>query len=81
MGAEYLPFLAANAQALAEARSEVVVTLRGQQYRQAPFGYQGKCYADLRARWAALPDESQDSLRPPLEATGCLDWLDRSHLK
>lgn len=75
VGAEYLPFLAANARALADGAAEVVVSIRGQEYRQAPFAYQGKCWAEIRRRWAELPGEAQASLRPLLESTGCLGWL------
>jgi glutathione S-transferase len=53
----YLPFLAENARALAEGRSEFSLTLLGCPYAQAPFGYQGKCLAVLRQAFAALPDE------------------------
>lgn len=79
IGAEYLPFLAANAQALADGNAEVVVSLRGHEYRQTPFGYQGKCYTELRARWAALPSEWQTALHALLESTGCLPWLSGAH--
>ena len=75
VGAEYLPFLSANQQALAEGRSELVVSIRGQEYRQAPFAYQAKCAAELKRRWAALPGESRQALGPLLEEAGCASWF------
>jgi len=75
VGAEYLPFLQANAQALAAGSTQVELTIRGQQYRQAPFAYQGKCYADLCQRWSALDTAVQERLAPVLERTGCLSSL------
>jgi glutathione S-transferase len=53
----YLPFLAANAKALAAGEPEVRLTLMGRPYAQAPFGYQGKCLAVLREAFAALAPE------------------------
>ena len=57
----YLPFLAENARALADGRGEVRLTLRGHPYVQAPFGYQAKCLAALKAAFAALqpPDKTR----------------------
>ncbi|ROH86507.1 glutathione S-transferase [Stagnimonas aquatica] len=77
IGAEYLPFLSANQQALAAGRSELVANIRGQEFRQAPFGYQEKCRAELLRRWALLPAESRQALRPVLEAAACVDWFER----
>lgn len=75
VGAEYLPFLSANAAALAAGQSELVVRLHGHEYRQAPFAYQAKCAAGLRARWAGLSDEAREALRPVLEPAGCWAWF------
>lgn len=77
VGAEYLPFLSANQQALAEGKSELVVSLRGHEYRQAPFAYQEKCHVELLRRWAALAPEARAALRPVLEAAACADWFER----
>ncbi len=57
----YLPFLAENARALADGREEVRLTLEGHPYVQAPFGYQAKCLAALKAAFAALqpPDKTR----------------------
>lgn len=74
-GDVYLPFLAANAAAIAEGASEVVVELLSRPYRQGPFKYQVKCLDDLRSRFAALDGTTRDRLRPVLSETGCWPHL------
>jgi glutathione S-transferase len=74
-GAEYLPFLQANAIALAQGREQFEVEIRGHCYAQQAFAYQGKCYAELQRRWAALDAEQQVRLTPLLERTGCVAAL------
>ena len=74
-GDTYLPFLAANAQATAEGRESVSVTLRGRPYEQATFRYQAKCYDALRHRFAKLGASHRAGLEPLLEETGCLSYL------
>lgn len=55
----YLPFLAANARALAAGEPELRLTLAGHPYSQAPFGYQAKCLGVLREAYAALDPEAR----------------------
>ena len=55
----YLPFLAANARALATNEDRLELTLLGRAYAQAPFKYQARCLADLRALYAALSPEAR----------------------
>ncbi|MCP4960484.1 MAG: glutathione S-transferase, partial [Actinomycetia bacterium] len=43
IGRTYAPFMVANAEALMSGADEVACDIDGQTYRQAPFGYQGKC--------------------------------------
>ena len=74
-GAEYLPFLVANATALAAGAAEVRVEIAERDWVQAPFGYQAKCLAALRDRFAALDESARSRLAPLLGDTGCLDAL------
>ncbi|HSW12061.1 MAG TPA: glutathione S-transferase N-terminal domain-containing protein [Solimonas sp.] len=75
VGAEYLPFLRANAQAMEQGAAQLRVRVRGREYAQQPFAYQAKCYSEIRHRWGALPEEAREQLRPLLEKTGCLEFL------
>ena len=75
IGAEYLPFLQANAAALKAGEKEVVVSIEGHTYTQDAFAYQGKCYAEILRRWQALSATARDQLEPLLAETGCLSWL------
>ncbi|MEM7078460.1 MAG: glutathione S-transferase N-terminal domain-containing protein [Pseudomonadota bacterium] len=72
-GKWYLPFLTANATAVAQGDAELEVTLDGQAWVQAPFKYQAKCYDRLRKRLAATDSRP---LRDLLAATGCLGYLE-----
>lgn len=72
VGRWYLPFLAANAVAIAEGLDEVQVTLSGERWVQAPFKYQAKCYDRLCKRYARIGSTELNDL---LEATGCLEYL------
>jgi len=70
-GRTYAPFLLANAAALEAGADEVVCTLDGLEYRQAPFGYQGKCLRWLREAHAALDGPTRAVVDGLLEGTGC----------
>ena len=74
-GAVYLPFLAANAQALGQGIDRVEATLLGRPYRQAPFKYQVKCLRELKQRYSELVGEPRARTRKWLDETGCLPWL------
>ena len=73
----YLPFLRANAAALAAGEDTVRVQLRFEdglvEHTQAPFGYQAKCLAHLQARLSEAADCAP--LRSVLEETGCWGFL------
>lgn len=75
VGAEYLPFLRANAAALEKGEPQMTVSIRGREYTQQPFAYQAKCYGQIRSQWAALPVEARAGLEPLMEKTGCLGYL------
>ena len=75
-GRTYAPFLIANAQALASGADEVVCNIVGldgqsREYRQAPFGYQGKCLGWLREAYSALSDAGRGRVDAVLDGTGC----------
>jgi glutathione S-transferase len=74
-GETYLPFLAANTQALRDGADEVALEIQGRPYAQAPFRYQGKCHDALRKKLAALAPDVRRRLDPVLEETGCLTYL------
>ena len=69
-GEVYLPFLAANAKAVAKGQDEFEVALLGQPFRQGVFRYQVKCLAELRRRLGVLEDEARERVRNALEETG-----------
>ncbi len=75
-GRTYAPFLVANARALMSGADEVVCEIDGldgerREYRQAPFGYQGKCLQWLRDAYAALSDADRGRVDAVLNGTGC----------
>jgi glutathione S-transferase len=74
-GETYLPFLAANTQALHDGADEVALEIQGRPYAQAPFRYQGKCHDALCNKLAVLGPEVRRRLDPVLEETGCLHYL------
>ena len=71
IGATYAPFMVANAQALMAGADEVVCDVGGQNYRQGPFAYQGKCLKWLRDEYAALSDDDRGRVDAVLAGTGC----------
>ena len=50
---------------------EVVVEIDTRTYRQAPFGYQGKCLQWLRDGHASLADTARQRVDAVLSGTGC----------
>ena len=72
---EYLPFLAANAEAWANSKAEVRLEIGGKPYVQASFGYQAKCLASLKERLAGLSALDLASVKPVLEESGCWPYL------
>ncbi len=74
-GDTYLPFLAANAQAIAGEAETVELALMGHAFAQPTFRYQAKCYSRLRSLYASLPSASKPVVDEALERAGCLSWL------
>lgn len=75
IGQVYLPFLLANATALAENQDEVRFEAMGHAYVQGPFKYQLRCLQELRALHAALPETARQQVDPLLEQSGILSML------
>ena len=71
IGATYVPFMLANEAALAAGESEVVCTIRGLEYRQGAFPYQGKTIRWLREARAALDEADRAWVDDVLAGTGC----------
>ncbi len=74
-GELYLPFLAANAQALQSGAEEMAFDIWGTRYKQAPFRYQAKCYDWLKSEFAKLDATARGAIEPALRQTGCLNYL------
>ncbi len=75
VGEIYMPFLLANAAAVAAGEDSFHIAAMGLPYTQGVFKYQVKCLADLRARYAALDAKARARIDPLLAQTGCLDAL------
>lgn len=71
----YLPFLSANAKAVATDAETMRVHLLDMPYQQAPFKYQVKCFIALRERYSALAQEDKAMINPLLHDTGALAYL------
>lgn len=76
IGAVYLPFLLANAAALARGDATFGFESMGCSYSQGSFKYQGKCLAVLRQAFASLPAAARADIAPLLDATRCLAPLE-----
>jgi glutathione S-transferase len=70
-GRAYAPFMVANAKALMSGADEMTCQIEGREYRQGPFGYQGKCLQWLRDDHAALSDSDRERVDAVLAGTGC----------
>jgi glutathione S-transferase len=71
IGRTYAPFMIANAEALQAGTEEMVCEIDGQEYRQGPFAYQGKCLTWLREQYATLSPGDRAATDALLAGTGC----------
>jgi glutathione S-transferase len=71
IGRVYVPFLLANAEALAQAAERVDCEIDGRPWVQRPFPYQAKCLAWLREGHAALGTGDRQAVDAILANTGC----------
>ncbi len=71
IGRTYVPFLLANADALAAGAAEVVCDLDGVRWTQRPFPYQAKCLRWLREAHALLGADDRAAVAAAVAGTGC----------
>lgn len=69
----YLPWMAANAEAVARDDGQVSLTIDGQMFAQSPQRYAAKAYAELKRKRALVDDERLAAL---LAETGCAAFLE-----
>ncbi len=73
-GDTYLPFLQANADAVAAGEETFSLEIEGRPYSQGVFKYQLKCLAALRDEWSRLDDAARATLAAKIGAgAGILD--------
>ena len=75
IGRLYLPYLHANARAVANGDEQLETMLDGQTWTQNPFTYQAKCLAWLSEEATSLDDQSLAQLHKWLGNSGVLDQL------
>ncbi len=71
IGDTYVPFMLANKRALEAGSEEVVCEIRGAEYRQGAFKYQGTTISWIRDSYAALDNPSRKVVDGLLDGTGC----------
>lgn len=77
-GQTYVPFMLANDEALRSGADEVVCEIRGDDYRQGPFKYQGKCLSWIRESYSALSADDRGRVDSVLDGTGCESLIAQS---
>ena len=71
VGRVYVPFLLANAAAVAAGSERVECTIDGRAWTQKPFPYQAKCLGWLREEYAALSADERADADRILGGSGC----------
>ena len=74
-GEVYLPFLVANAEALAAGAETLRFEALGKAYEQGVFKYQAKCLGWLREALAQVGGPARDRLEVSLRESGCWEPL------
>jgi hypothetical protein len=71
VGRVHVPFLLANAAALARNADLLECAIDGRQWVQKPFSYQAKCLQSLREQYTALPARERATVDTLFQGTGC----------
>lgn len=71
IGRVYLPFLKANAEALAAGKPDFETVIDGEVWQQPTFPYQAKCLRSLMDAGASLSPNDRRALQQLLSGTGC----------
>ena len=71
-GDTYLPFLAANEDALKAGEETFSLELDGKPYTQGVFKYQMRCLSTLREAWKDLPNEARSTLSDLIGANAAM---------
>ncbi|MEC9344792.1 MAG: glutathione S-transferase family protein [Pseudomonadota bacterium] len=74
IGARFLPWSQANAEALAANQETMEVMLPKGPFRQTPQKYHARSLAIIKGKYAEVRDNA--ALRQLLDETGCLKWLE-----
>jgi hypothetical protein len=72
VGRLFLPWSAANAEAIAKGNKSFTVTLAGAQWTQEPQKYHARSLQEIRRKYAAAKTVELDGI---LETAGCLSVL------
>ncbi len=76
IGANYLPYLCANVEAVAAGRKRFDVEIGGVAYRGARYSrYRVWCLQELRSHFEALPENARENARQLLERYACWEPL------
>ncbi|WP_375209848.1 glutathione S-transferase family protein [Hyphomonas jannaschiana] len=75
IGRVYLPFLKANAAAVAEGKPDFRTKIDGQAWQQPTFPYQAKCLQHLLETASVLPGNAKKELKEIFSGTGCEELL------
>ena len=70
-GRTHTPFMLGSDEALLAGADAVVCEIDGDEYRQGPFKYQGKCLRWLREAYADLDANDRTRVDTVLAGTGC----------
>jgi len=71
----YLPYLIANAEAVATGAESMTTVINGRSWTQNPFPYQAKCLSWIRRCYGDLPAQDQLALDRSIEGIDISQYL------